>query len=124
MKKSQPVEVAEFARAKGMDHEPAFAWWVPYTLRKREVILSAVKSRARKTTQKFGIEIPTSVEDAERIYSANGNNSCRRAVSLEMHNIGDAFEVLHEGQKAPPGWNKVTGHLIFDVKMIFSRKAR
>ena len=35
-----------------------------------------------------------------------------------------AFEILEPGQKAPPGWFKATGHIIFDVKMDFTRKAR
>ena len=75
LKEAHPVEVADFARAKGIDSEPAFAWWVPHVVRKREVILAAVKSRLRKTTQKFGIEIPTSIKDAEQIDLKNGNNS-------------------------------------------------
>ena len=33
----------------------AFIWWVPYTLRKRDIILSAVNKRIRKTTHKYGI---------------------------------------------------------------------
>ena len=35
-----------------------------------------------------------------------------------------AFNIQELGTKAPPGWSKVTGHLIFDVKMDFTRKAR
>ena len=35
-----------------------------------------------------------------------------------------AFEILESGQKAPPGWHKTTGHIIFDVKMDFTWKAR
>jgi hypothetical protein len=31
---------------------------------------------------------------------------------------------LEENQKAPIGWRKVTGHLVWDVKMDFTRKAR
>ena len=50
MKESHPVEVAEYARARGIDKEPAFEWWVPHTLKKRQVILSALKKRIRKTT--------------------------------------------------------------------------
>ena len=61
LKESHPVEVAEFAKARGIADEAAFIWWVPYTLRKRDVILSKVKARIRKTTYKYGIEIPTSV---------------------------------------------------------------
>ena len=34
------------------------------------------------------------------------------------------FEILEPGQKAPPGWQKATGHIIFEVKMDFTRKAR
>ena len=64
MKESHPVEVAEYARARGIDKEPAFKWWVPHTLKKRQVILAALKKRIRKTTHKYGIEIPTSVEHA------------------------------------------------------------
>ena len=44
MKHSHPVETAEFARARGISNEVAFTWWVPYTLRKRNVILSSAKT--------------------------------------------------------------------------------
>ena len=124
MKESHPVEVAEFAKARGIHEEPAFAWWVPYTLRKRDVIIAAIKTRIRKTTHKYGIEIPTTIEHAYRIDAANGDTFWRDAIKLEMVNVGIAFEVLEEGVAAPPGWHKVTGHIIFDVKMDFTRKAR
>ena len=32
MKESHPLEVADFAKARGITDEPAFSWWVPYTL--------------------------------------------------------------------------------------------
>ena len=43
IKESHPVEVSEFTRGRGIADESAFEWWVPYTLRKRDVILAAVK---------------------------------------------------------------------------------
>ena len=124
LKESNPVEVAEFARARNIADEPAFAWWVPYTLRKRDVILSAIKTRVRKTTHKYGVEVPTSIAHAEEIDAKNGNHLWREAIALEMKNVGMAFEVLPDGKHAPPGWRKVTGHLIFDVKLDLRRKAR
>ena len=124
LKESHPVETAEFAKSRGIDDEPAFAWWVPHTLRKRNAIISAMKVRLRKTTHKYGIEIPTSVDHAMEIYSKNGNTMWKDALAHEMYNVGVAFEILEEGQKAPPGWNKASGHLIWDVKMDFTRKAR
>ena len=40
-----------------------------------------------------------------------------------MFNVGVAFEVLDAGERAPHGWSKVTGHLVWDVKMDFTCKA-
>lgn len=124
MKESHPIETAEFAVARGIEDEPAFRWWVPYTLRKRDVILSAVKSRIRKTRLKYGIEIPTTIEEAFELDRRNGNSFWRDALKKEMYNVGVAFEILDEGTAAPSGWHKVTGHIIWDVKMDFTRKAR
>eukprot|EP00957_Ditylum_brightwellii_P015517 1168923-Ditylum_brightwellii.AAC.1 len=41
-----------------------------------------------------------------------------------MYNVGILFEILPEGRSVPVGWKKVTGHLVFDVKMDITRKAR
>ena len=59
-------------------------------------------------TQKYGIEIPTSVENAYEI-----NN--QKAIDKEMMNVSVAFQVLDEGEKAPPGWSKTSGHIVFDI---------
>ena len=124
MKEAHPVETAEYARARGISNEPAFAWWVPYTLRKREVILTAVKNRIRRMTHKYGIEIPRDVEHVHEIDGRNGNTLWRDALKMEMYNVGVAFEILDEGAHAPHGWKQVTRHLVWDVKMDFTRKAR
>ena len=124
LKESHPVETAEFAKLRGIDDEAAFMWWVPHTLRKRNAIILAVKMRLRKTTHKYGIEIPTSVEHAMEIDRKNGNTMWRDTLALEMFNVGVAFEILEEGQSAPAGWKKASRHPIWDVKMDFTRKAR
>jgi len=67
LKESNPVDIAEYATARGISEVPAFAWWVPYTLSKRDVIISAVNSRVRKKSHKYRLEISTSIEDAKRI---------------------------------------------------------
>ena len=43
LKESHPIEVAEYAKILGIDHEPAFNWWVPHILKKRDRIISLVK---------------------------------------------------------------------------------
>jgi hypothetical protein len=45
LKESNPVQVVEYVTAKNIADKPAFAWWVPYVLRKQDVIVSAVTTR-------------------------------------------------------------------------------
>ena len=37
---------------------------------------------------------------------------------------GVVFEVLNDGIRAPIGWSKVTGHLVWEAKMDLTRKAK
>jgi hypothetical protein len=108
LKESNPVEVAKYAKARDIDTEPAFAWWVPYTLRKRDAVVSAVKARARKITHKYGIEVPQNVNHAHKIGKKNGNTLWGDSLEKEMHNVGIAFEILQPPRLVPPGWHKTT----------------
>ena len=63
----------------------------------------------------------TCVGHAYEIDKGNGNTLWRDAIKKEMTNVGIAFEVLEEGEKAPVAWRNVSGHLVFDVKI--TRKA-
>ncbi len=67
LKESHPIETAEYAVTKGLNHEPAFNWWVPHVLKKRDQIISIVRRRTTrylKRTHKFGIDIPKTVKEA------------------------------------------------------------
>ena len=41
-----------------------------------------------------------------------------------MGNVCIAFKILGPNAKAPPGWNKASGHIVFDVKIDFTWKAQ
>ena len=68
------MEVAEYATAEGIADAPAFCWWVPYTLRKRDRIIASVNSQVKKTTHKYGVRIPRTVEEAYALDLENQNN--------------------------------------------------
>jgi hypothetical protein len=78
----------------------------------------------KKKTHKYGIENPTSLVRAKELDRINGNTLWIDALKLEMHNVGVAFEFLEDGQSAPQGWTKASGHTIWDLKTDFPRKAR
>jgi hypothetical protein len=66
MKESYPLELAEYAVQRRIAGEPAFAWWVPHVLKKRNRIIGKVKAKHWVRTHKFGVKLPKSVEEARR----------------------------------------------------------
>jgi hypothetical protein len=97
LKASNPVEVAEYVVANQIMEVPAFAWWVKDVLRRRNRMISKVKSRYWKTSHKFGIQLPHSVQQALMIDEETGTNLWRRAIEREMKNVRPAFERWDEG---------------------------
>ena len=127
IKESYPVDLAEFAIQKGIDSQPAFAWWIPFVIKKKQRIISKVKSKYWAKTHKFGIRIPKTVKEAIELDTLNQNTLWWSAICQEMKNVRIAFEIF-EGNKEdiPPGYQLVNCHMIFDIKMgeNFRRKAR
>jgi hypothetical protein len=127
MKNSYPVQLAEYATQRRIAGEPAFAWWIQHVLSKRNRIIGKLKAKYWVRTHKFGVKIPKSVEEAKRFDEENGDSLWWDAICKEMKNVRPAFEVWEkEISDLPPGYQKITGHMIFDVKMgeNFRRKAR
>ena len=86
-KNGNPVELAEYAVANRISEEPAFAWWVPHTLKKRNRIISKVKARHLIKTHKFGVELPRDADHAKKIDEANNNTLWWDAICEEMRNV-------------------------------------
>ena len=67
LSKSHPTQTAQFAVALGLDHEPAFDWWVKDVLKKRERITAIIRKQQTRylmRRHKFGINLPKTVEEA------------------------------------------------------------
>ena len=78
-----------------------------------------------KKTHKFGVQLPKSVDEANRLDKMNGNNYWEASIAKEMKDVRVAFRILNEGETVPIGYSFVRCHMIFDVKMEdFRRKAR
>ena len=126
LKESYPVELAEYAVNNNLVDEPAFKWWVPYVLKKRERIIKKLKTKYWQRSHKYGLKIPKSVAEAIEIDKENGDTMWMDAVRLEMKNNRVAFERYDGKVEDLIGFQEITGHIIFDVKLgeNFCRKAR
>ena len=67
MKKSCLIEVAQYAMANGIAIEQAFVWGVKHCLRKRQLFVRAKRTRYLDRTQKFGIHLPKTIDEAYAI---------------------------------------------------------
>ena len=125
IKQSYPLELAEYAIVQGINETRAFAWWVPYVLRKRKQILVTMRSQYHKRTHKFGFEILKMVRRAHEIDEANGNTLWRDAIAKEMADVRVAFKILPDGSREPVGHQYMECHLVLEIKLDgFRRKAR
>jgi hypothetical protein len=73
--------------------------------------------------QNVGLELPKTVKRALEIDKETGTTNWRDAICKEMKNAFPAFEFLDEGAVKPIGYQQITCHLVFDIKMDFTRKA-
>ena len=124
LKESHPVQVAEYAVTAEIGDEPAFAWWVPHTIKKRDQIISKVVSRSKKKTHKYGIEVPRDMRHAMELDKQNGNTLWAEAIRKEMSEARVAFDVKEKNTRVEPAREYLECYTIFDVKMDFTRKAR
>jgi hypothetical protein len=81
LKESNPIEVAEYPVAQGIQDEPAFAWWVPYVLKRCDYIISKINTTYHKRTHKYGIEVPKTIAEALAIDKKNGNTLWEDAIN-------------------------------------------
>jgi hypothetical protein len=110
LKESHPLETGEYAVTMGIDHKPAFNWWDPHVLKKRDWIILVVARRSTcylKGTHKFGIEIPRTVKEALELDRQNGNTFGANAIAKEMAEARKAFDILPDGTTSPVGYQKI-----------------
>ena len=120
IKESYPSQLAEYAVQRNIHSKPAFAWWVPHVLKKRNHIIAKVKSKYWTHTHKFGIRIPKNVTEAKKLDTLNSNTLWWDAIYKEMTNFRIAFETYDGSIKdliEIQGYQYMDYHMIFDVKM-------
>ena len=95
VKEANPLELAEYVVVNKINDEPAFAWWIPTVLRTRKRMISRLKTHhtIRKQT-KFGIIVPSSLEEARELDAENGNQLWEKATRKELDKVKIAFELL------------------------------
>jgi hypothetical protein len=122
IKEGYPIERAEYAAANQIINNPAFAWWAPEVLKRRQRLLAKVKTRYFRREEKLGIPMPKSVkEDLELDAESGGTSHWLDAIKKAMSVIIPAVRILNAGDKAPVGCQTIPCHMVVDVKSDFTR---
>ena len=133
MKESNPIEVAEYAVANCIVEEPEFKWWVSRTVRKHNRVIYKLKGKYWRTTHKFVIKLPKYVKEDLDIDRITVTDFWKKAINKEMSKVKVAWKAEEKftseqirSQKTNEyiGFQEIGCHLIFDVKIDFTRKAR
>ena len=102
-------------------------------MRRRDRMISKVKSKYWQTSYKFGIHVPKTVRKSCEINKAMGIDFQTKAIEKEISNVRIAFEKLKDisvkqmkSGKIKPGFKEAELYIIFDIKIDgkFTRKAR
>ena len=72
----------------------------------------------------YGIEIPKTVNHALEIDQEAGTDFWRKTLQLEMSKILPAVKVLDKNEAKLVGYQQIPCHMVFNVKMDFTQKAR
>lgn len=81
LKASNPIQLAEYAVANNIDHEPAFNRLVRHMLRAQDNMIGKVQSHYWHATHKFGIKLPNPVEEASRFDIDTGTSFWRDVIA-------------------------------------------
>ena len=74
-------------------------------------------------SHKYGVRLPKTIKVALQIDKETGTDHWRRAIQKEMKNVMVTFE-FDDSDKIPVGFQKISCHMVFDVKIDLTRKAR
>ena len=92
VKASYPVQLAEYAQNYRISTASAVAWWTFDVIKKRNRIISKIKSKYWVKTHKFGIRISKNAKEGQNLDTLNGNTLWWDAICKEMKNVMIAFE--------------------------------
>ena len=76
--------------------KPSFSWWVTYTLKKRNRIISKTNTKYWSTTHKYGARLPNNVTETMQIYQANKNTYWKDANDKDMKKSKISFKPIEE----------------------------
>ena len=136
MAKDDPISCARYAKKHGLLNTPGWKRFKGHAMQVRKLLSAIRESNTAKKKQnlgdpnycrtKYGIRVPRNYKEAMALDKLNGNTKWADAIGDEMGKIKKYKTAVSLGKfaKVPEGYNRITVHLVFDVKPTGKCKAR
>ena len=128
--KSDPITCALYASDNDLLHLEGWKRFGKIAKRQKKLLRLANQAKLQSfrahPVYKFGTQVPNDYNHARQLDAKNGNLNWKKAEETEVGQIDayEAFKDLGKGAKPPPGYRKITVHLVYDVKHDGRHKAR
>ena len=130
--KDNPVTCAIYASKNNLLDTPGWKRFKSIARRQKKFIRMAKQAYLRSfrtaPKYKYGVEVAQNYEDAMRLDKLHKHEKWQKAIDLEMVQIDDYTTFKDLGHKSktqpPPGYKRISVHLVFDVKHDGRYKAR
>ena len=94
VKESSLIDLTEYAVANQIAYDTAFSWWLPYTPKKRNTIISKVKTNYWRTPNKYGVRIPNNVTEEMQIDNEDVNTYWKDVIEKDMKKDNISYEPM------------------------------
>ena len=74
--------------------DTSFAWWVTYTLNKRNIIISKVKTKYWSKTHKYVVSLTINIIEAMQIDKANLNTYWKDVIDKDIKKAEITYEPI------------------------------
>ena len=94
VKESSPIELSDYVVVDQIADDTSFAWWVTYTLNKRNIIISKVKTKYWSKTHKYVVSLTINIIEAMQIDKANLNTYWKDVIDKDIKKAEITYEPI------------------------------
>jgi hypothetical protein len=126
---SNPKPIISFSRKNKLLDKVPFCHLTQYFISNTALDIARilkVSTSPAGIKYKFGVQVPKGIKNAIDLDKKNGNQLWQEAIKTEIKQVtnNQTFIVLDSGEDIPTCYQKISYHMVFDVKYDLRQNAR
>ena len=125
LNKENTLGVAQYVVENDILDKPKFDWWAHDIMKQSEHIIDKANQNVKHYSWlgiKYGIRAQWKFEDDQSLDEDNGNNLWWKTIYKGRYKVNIYMKYMNPGDRYQPGYTKINGHWICDIKLELTRK--